>query len=78
MIRIETKNEDEEGFDIDTHVEGTARVVLNQMVVILDKLYEASPEIFATAFLHSKYNETFETVFLHSQYTKDHIEIEVT
>lgn len=57
MIRIETKNEDKEGFDLETRIEGNGLVVMLQMGSILDKLYEASPELFEKALLHSKYTE---------------------
>lgn len=60
MIRIETKNETSKGFDIETRIEGTGLIVYQQMASILDRLYEASPEL-------------FERTLLLSQYTKDHI-----
>lgn len=57
MIRIETKNEDNKGFDLETCIEGNGLVVLHQMVSILDKLYEVSPELFEKALLLSQYTE---------------------
>ena len=59
MIRIETKNETSEGFDIETRIEGNGLIVVQQMASILDRLYEAAPEL-------------FEKALLLSQYTKDH------
>lgn len=59
MIRIETKNETSEGFGLETRIQGNRLEVLNQMASILDKMYEASPDL-------------FEKALLHSQYTKDH------
>lgn len=57
MISIKTKNETSEGFDLETRIEGNGLVILNQLVSIFDKLYEASPELFEKALLHSQYTE---------------------
>lgn len=59
MIRIETKNESVKGFDIEIHVEGNKLIVMEQIVSALDRLYEASHDL-------------FEQALLLSQYTKDH------
>lgn len=59
MIRIETKNETSEGYDIETRIEGKGIIIMQQMASILDRLYAADPYLFKTALLHS-------------QYTKDH------
>jgi hypothetical protein len=59
MIKIETKNETSKGFDIETRIEGNGLIVVQQMASILDRLYEASPDL-------------FEKALLLSQYTKDH------
>ncbi len=57
MIRIETKNETSKGFDIETRIEGRGLEVMQQMASILDKLYEAAPELFEKALLLSQYTE---------------------
>lgn len=57
MIRIETKNETSEGFDLETRIEGNGLIIVQQMASILDKLYEASPELFEKALLLSQYTE---------------------
>jgi hypothetical protein len=57
MIRIETKNETSEGFDLETRIEGNGLIVVQQMASILDKLYEASPDLFEKALLLSQYTE---------------------
>ena len=57
MIKIETKNETAEGFDLETRIEGNGLIVVQQLVCILDKLYEASPELFEKALLLSQYTE---------------------
>lgn len=57
MIRIETKNETPEGFDIETRIEGNGLIVVQQMASILDRLYEASPDLFEKALLLSKYTK---------------------
>lgn len=57
MIKIETKNETSEGFDIETRIEGNGFEVMQQMASILDKLYEASPDLFEKALLLSQYTE---------------------
>jgi hypothetical protein len=57
MIRIETKNETSEGFDIETHIEGNGLIIVQQMASMLDRLYEASPDLFEKALLLSKYTK---------------------
>lgn len=57
MIRIETKNETSEGFDLETRIEGNGLVIVQQLVSILDKIYEASPELFEKALVLSQYTE---------------------
>ena len=57
MIRIETKNETSEGFDIETRIEGTGLIVVQQMASIFDRLYEASPKLFEKALLLSQYTK---------------------
>lgn len=59
MIRIETKNETSKGFDIEVHIEGKGSIIVQQLTSMLDRLYEAAPEL-------------FEKALLLSQYTKDH------
>lgn len=55
MIKIETKNETEEGFDCDIHIEGEANICINELISIFDHIYHASPTLFQTALLHSEY-----------------------
>lgn len=57
MIRIEVKNETAEGFDLETRIEGNGLIVMQQITSILDKLYEAAPELFEKALLLSQYTE---------------------
>lgn len=57
MIKVETKNETSEGFDIETLIEGKGIIVAQQMASILDRLYEAAPDLFETALLLSKYTK---------------------
>lgn len=57
MIKIETKNETREGFDLETFIEGNGLIVVQQLTSILDKLYEASPDLFEKALLLSQYTE---------------------
>ena len=57
MIRIETKNETHDGFDFETCIEGNGLVILNQLISIFDELYEASPDLFEKALLHSRYTK---------------------
>lgn len=57
MIRIETKNETPEGFDIETKIEGRGILIMQEMSSILDRLYEASPLLFEKALLLSKYTK---------------------
>ena len=57
MIKIEIKNETSEGFDIETCIEGNGLIVMQQIASILNRLYEAAPELFEKALLLSKYTE---------------------
>lgn len=55
MIKIEIKNETSEGYDIETRIEGNGLIIVQQMASILDRLYEASPDLFEKALLLSRY-----------------------
>lgn len=58
MIKIEVKNETDEGFDIETRIEGNGFIVLLQQITsIFNRLYEAAPELFEKALLLSQYTE---------------------
>lgn len=57
MIKIETKNETPEGYDIETRIEGNGLIIVQQMASILDRLYEASPDLFEKALLLSRYTK---------------------
>lgn len=57
MIKIEIKNETSEGYDIETRIEGNGLIIVQQMASILDRLYEASPDLFEKALLLSKYTK---------------------
>lgn len=57
MIRIETKNETNEGFDLETRIEGNGFIVMQQITSIFDRLYEAAPKLFEKALLLSQYTE---------------------
>lgn len=55
MLRIETKNETPDGYDIETQIVGHGPLVIQQMSSVLDRMYEAFPELFERALLLSKY-----------------------
>ena len=57
MIRIEVKNETDEGYNIEIRIEGNGLIIMQQMAGILDRLYEAAPELFEEALLLSKYTK---------------------
>lgn len=60
MIKIETMNETEEGFDCNIYIKGNADTVIPELVSIFDHIYHGSSKL-------------FETVLLECDYTKDHI-----
>jgi len=55
MIKIETKSETTEGYDIETHIEGSKFKVMHQMTAVFDDMYRASPEVFIRALSHSQF-----------------------
>lgn len=57
MIKIEIKNENSQGYDLETHVSGSKFQVLHQMTSVLDDLYKSNHDIFEMALVHSKYAE---------------------
>lgn len=57
MIRIETHNENDEGFELEVLIEGRADYIAKELVSIFDHFYKASPKIFEIALLSSKYTE---------------------
>lgn len=57
MIKIETINETSEGFDLEVHIEGKVIILVQQAASILDRIYEANPELFEKALLLSKYTK---------------------
>ena len=63
MIEIKTYNEQHDGkgvsYDTEIHIDGEGRLILDQLISIFDRLYEAQPKL-------------FEAVLLNCQYTEDH------
>ena len=57
MIRIETKNENDEGFELEVLIEGRADHIAKELVSIFDYFYKCSPKLFEVALLSSKYTE---------------------
>ena len=57
MIEIKTENEDKKGYDLNVKIVGNGEVVGQQLVQILDKIYDYTPELFEFALLHCKYTE---------------------
>lgn len=57
MIRIETKNETSEGFDIEVDMQGRGDYIAKELIVIFDHIYKFSPDIFEVALVSCKYTE---------------------
>lgn len=57
MIRIETQNENDEGFDLEVLIEGRGDYIAKEMVSIFDHFYKFSPKIFEVALLSCKYTK---------------------
>lgn len=57
MIRIETKNETHEGFDIEVEMQGRGDYIAKELIAIFDHIYKFSPEIFEAALVSCKYTE---------------------
>lgn len=57
MISIKTTNETPEGYDIETRIEGNGLIIVQQMASVIDRLYEAQPDLFEKALLLSRYTE---------------------
>lgn len=57
MIRIETKNETYEGFDIEVDIQGRGDYIAKELIAIFDHIYKFSPDIFEVALVSCKYAE---------------------
>ena len=57
MIKIQTNNETEAGFDLEIHIEGDGKVVVPELISIFDRIYEGSPRLFEMALIDCKYTE---------------------
>lgn len=57
MIKLIAHNEQEDGFETEVHIEGDGNVVIQQLTCILDRIYEAAPQLFELALVASKYTE---------------------
>ena len=55
MIEISTKNENEDGFDLEIQFEGKGSLIVNELTAILDRFYKSTPELFTMALLLSQY-----------------------
>lgn len=57
MIKIETMNETEEGFDCNIHIEGDANTVIQELVSIFNQIYHNSSKLFETVLLECDYTK---------------------
>lgn len=57
MINLIARNEQEDGFETEVHIEGEGYIVAQQLTAIFDRIYEASPKLFETALVLSQYTE---------------------
>lgn len=57
MIKIQTPNEYQDGFDLEIHIDGDGKVVVSELATIFDRIYEGSPKLFEVALLNCKYTE---------------------
>lgn len=57
MIRIETKNETSESFDIDIEMQGRGDYIAKELIAIFDHIYKFSPQIFEAALVSCEYTE---------------------
>lgn len=57
MIKIETFNEDDNGFQVEMLLKGEAEQVTQQLISVFNHLYENFPALFELALIESKYTE---------------------
>lgn len=57
MIRIETQNEDKEGFELEVKIDGRGDYICKELISIFDHVYKFVPDIFEAALVSCKYTE---------------------
>lgn len=57
MIKIQTFNENDEGYYTEIHIEGDPVLLVQQLISTFNRIYEQQPALFEAALLFSKYTE---------------------